>query len=202
MTITPAHLGGHDNRAHTDRATLEYLINQIGDKAPNGSIWDKVITMLDVGCGPGHNVRLAQSMGVAAFGIEGDPAMAGQAGVNFIHDYTTGPFEWRPNWVKPIDIAWCFEVYEHVPAEHSPNLWDTFSHARVLFLTVAPRGFGGWHHVNELDEWEVRALLTANDWAIDEGATSWVRENGDHNFTRQRGIVARNNRHPSAPSSL
>lgn len=154
--------------------------------------------MVDVGCGPGHNVRLAQQLGIVAFGIDGDPAVQGLGGVNFIHDYTTGPFSWNEYLPNPVDLAWCFEVYEHVPAEHSANLWDTFAHARVLFLTVAPRGFGGHHHVNELDEWEVRALLTQNDWTIDEGATQWVRENGDHHFTRARGIVAINNRYNSA----
>jgi hypothetical protein len=172
------HLGGHNGQTHLDAAVLDYLIERY-----------QIRSMLDIGCGPGGMIDLANARGVLARGVDGDPGVD-RADI-FVHDFTTGHFNLErhePGWFF-VDLIWCFEVYEHIEAEYSKHLWNTFALARVLFLTVAPRGFGGHHHVNELDEPEVRTLLAEHGWAVDEGATSWVRANGDHPYSRDRGLV-------------
>ena len=53
-----AHLGGHQGKTHTDEGTLRWAIDKLG-----------VQSMLDVGCGPGGMVELANSLGVDAYGV-------------------------------------------------------------------------------------------------------------------------------------
>ena len=52
MQELPDHLGGHLNKTHTDRATLLYLIQNFDIKS-----------FIDVGCGPGDMVYLANDLG-------------------------------------------------------------------------------------------------------------------------------------------
>ena len=54
------HLGGHQGKTHTDEGTLNWAIHYLDVKS-----------MLDIGCGPGGMVELANSMGVDAFGVDG-----------------------------------------------------------------------------------------------------------------------------------
>lgn len=173
------HLGGHNGQTHTDPATLDYLIERYG-----------VQTFFDVGCGPGGMLDLANERNIYALGIDGDISL--QHTLIRAHDFTYGPYE-VDCWA--VDLIWCFEVYEHIETQYSEHLWETFKQGRILFLSVAPRGFGGHHHVNELDEPEVRTLLAEHGWAVDEGATSWIRANADHPYSRDRGLVC-------VPSSL
>ena len=56
-----AHLGGHQGKTHTDEGTLRWAISKLGIKS-----------MLDIGCGPGGMVELANKMGVDAHGLDGD----------------------------------------------------------------------------------------------------------------------------------
>ena len=56
-----AHLGGHGGLTHTDEGTLRWAIDKLN-----------ITSMLDVGCGPGGMVELANQFGVNARGIDGD----------------------------------------------------------------------------------------------------------------------------------
>lgn len=61
MKNSTSHLGGHLYRTWTDEKTLKYLIEKY-----------EVKSMVDVGCGPGGQVDLAESFGVKSIGIDGD----------------------------------------------------------------------------------------------------------------------------------
>lgn len=168
----PPHLGGHFGNTNMDEATLAELIRRFQPR-----------TMIDVGCGPGGMVDLAQRLGIAAFGIDGDPFMA-RAGV-IIHDYTAGP------WTKaePVDLIWCTEFVEHVEEQYAPHFLATFDLGRVLFLTAAPPGFPGWHHVNCQPATYWVTLLGRRGWQLDEDATTWVRQHGGHVFSVRQGLI-------------
>lgn len=170
--LLPPHLGGHFGQTNMDEATLDYLITRYG-----------VRSMLDVGCGPGGMVDAAMRRGVNALGVDGDPFME-RPGV-FIHDYTTGPY--RPPYV--FDLIWCTEFVEHVEAQYTDNYLATFDAGRVLFLTAAPPGFPGHHHVTCLPENVWIAALAMCGWQLDTEATQWVRSNGGHVFTQRQGLV-------------
>lgn len=58
----PDHLGGHMNKVHVDRGSLIYMRDILGCS-----------NMLDIGCGPGWQVKLASDLGYGlACGIDGD----------------------------------------------------------------------------------------------------------------------------------
>jgi SAM-dependent methyltransferase len=167
----PPHLGGHFGNTNVDAPTLHYLIARYG-----------VTTMLDVGCGPGGMLDTAKSMGLVAIGIDGDPHMATKDVIT--HDYTTGPLP-----AEHFDLVWCVEFVEHVEAEFIPNFMQTFAGGKVLFLTAAPPGFPGHHHVNCQPQSYWITLLEHHRWRLDVEATQWVRANGGHPFSTRQGLV-------------
>ncbi len=169
----PPHLGGHFGNTNMDEATLDYLIARFD-----------VRSMLDVGCGPGGMVDAARRKGLHTWGIDGDPFMERPDVI--IHDYATGPF---PVQGRVFDLIWCTEFVEHVERQYEENYLATFDAGRVLFLTAAPPGFPGWHHVNCQIEgyWHVR--MATHGWHLDTEATAWVRANGAHIFSQRQGLV-------------
>mgnify|MGYP003347574177 FL=1 len=77
----PSHLGGHLNKTHNDRGTLTFLINEY-----------KIKSFLDIGCGPGGMVALANMRGLDSVGIDGDWEVEKEKdALILIHDFTTGP---------------------------------------------------------------------------------------------------------------
>jgi len=169
----PPHLGGHFGNVNKDAATLGYLVERYS-----------LTSLLDVGCGPGGMLDEAQENGLVAAGIDGDPFVCDADRRIVCHDYTRGPLGW-----PPVDLVWCTEFVEHVAAEHVGNFLATFDAGRVLFLTAAPPGFPGWHHVNCQPQQYWIDLLGRYGWALDAEATAWVRANGGHVFSVRQGLV-------------
>lgn len=171
--LLPEHLGGHFGNVNRDPATLAYLVARYG-----------VQSLLDVGCGPGGMLDDAQALGLLAAGIDGDPFVASADRRITCHDYTQGPLRWAP-----VDLVWSMEFVEHVDAAYVGNFLITFDAGRVLYMTAAPPGFPGWHHVNcQPPEYWID-LLGRRGWALDEEATAWVRANGSHVFSTRQGLV-------------
>jgi hypothetical protein len=171
--LLPAHLGGHFGQVNKDPATLAYLVDRYA-----------VQSMVDVGCGPGGMLDEAAALGVRAEGIDGDWFIADSNPLITCHDYTTGPLYWMP-----VDLIWCTEFVEHVEATYLSNILATFDAGLVLFLTAAPPGFPGWHHVHCQPESFWIDVLVQSGWALDTEATQWVRVNGSHIFSQRQGLV-------------
>ncbi len=134
----PIHLGGHQGKTHTDEGTLRWAIEKL-----------QVQSMLDVGCGPGGMVELADKLGVDAYGIDGDYTLERYNESKFmIHDFTKGPAPVSGNY----DLAWSVEFVEHVYEEYIPNYIQAMQKCKFLIMTYAPVGHGGHHHVNENTE--------------------------------------------------
>lgn len=170
----PPHLGGHFGNTNMDEATLEYLVQRFG-----------ITSMLDVGCGPGGMVDAARARGLEAWGVDGDPFIRFDMAGFFTHDFTEG----RWPWTRRFDLIWCTEFVEHVEAQYQDNYLATFDAGRVLFLTAAPPGFPGHHHVNCQHESYWIDLLAQHGWTLDTEATQWVRRNGGHVFSVRQGLV-------------
>jgi hypothetical protein len=126
---TPSHLGGHAGRTHTDRGALLFLRDTLGVK-----------TLLDVGCGPGGQVRLARELGITAVGVDGDASVD----PDILHDFSKGPIS-PPN---AYDCVWSVEFVEHVEERFICNTAPLFASARYVVLTHAAPGCKGHHHVN------------------------------------------------------
>lgn len=169
----PPHLGGHFGNTNTDEATLRYLRDRY-----------KVQSLLDVGCGPGGQLDAARAMGIEALGVDGDTTI--QRWDIAHHDYTTGPLP-AADW----DLIWCMEFLEHIEERFLPNVLATFAGGQHLYITAAPPGFPGHHHVNCQPESYWIELLRRNGWSQDIEATAWVRANGGHIFSQRQGLVFR-----------
>ena len=171
--LLPPHLGGHFGNTNVDRATLVYLQHRYA-----------IHTMLDVGCGPGGMLDVAHTLGIEAAGVDGDPFVAQRRSDIQVHDYMTAPLL-----AEGFDLIWCTEFVEHVEARYQDNYLATFAGGRVLFLTAAPPGFPGHHHVHCQPESYWIDLLATHEWQGDQEATQWVRTHGDHVFSRRQGLV-------------
>jgi SAM-dependent methyltransferase len=155
----PEHLGGHYGYTNMDTATLDYLKDNYDIKS-----------MLDVGCGTGGMVSYARSIGIDAYGVDGDYHMAN----NYIttHDFTTG--QYIPD--RTFDLIWCVEFVEHVEKVYVKNFLETFKHGKILLMTFAPPNQGGKHHVNlqNAPYWTNRLY---KDWEVDKVTTKHIRDN-------------------------
>ena len=153
--VLPDHLGGHMNKVHTDRGTLEFLKKEYG-----------IQTMVDVGCGPGDMVEIANNKGIRAVGVDGDFTLDFGNTPVILHDFTTGPV---PLWQIPsspierdpmqtvpwyhgavFDLGWSVEFLEHVEERYLPNFMDVFWRCKYVVCTAAPpiENDHGHHHVN------------------------------------------------------
>jgi SAM-dependent methyltransferase len=131
----PSHLGGHLNKTHNDRGTLSFLISEFGIKS-----------FLDIGCGPGGMVALAQMRGLEALGIDGDWEVEKEKdALILIHDFTNGPcFTTKAEF----DLGWSVEFLEHVEEKYQDNYMQAFARCKYVVATAAPPGYPGHHHVN------------------------------------------------------
>jgi cyclopropane fatty-acyl-phospholipid synthase-like methyltransferase len=127
------HLGGHNGLTHLDEGALDWLKN-LGHKS-----------FLDIGCGPGGMVQLAEQKGFNVLGIDGDYTLDRYNTNNFlIHDFTTGPAPVD----KIFDIGWSVEFVEHVYEEYIPNYVQAMQKCKNVIMTHAVVGQTGYHHVN------------------------------------------------------
>lgn len=130
----PKHLGGHTNKTHIDEGSLTWIINSFNIKS-----------FLDVGCGPGGMVDLADSKGIKSLGIDGDHTLKRSDPSKFLlHDYTIGPLILEETY----DLCWSCEFVEHVEEKYMDNFMKTFNCSNMVAITHAPPGWPGHHHVN------------------------------------------------------
>ncbi len=119
-------------------------------------LWDALIadygikSAVDVGCGEGHSSKYFSDKGIEVLAIDGSEKVLTTAAYKpiIIHDYSKG--EYIPD--KVYDLAWCCEFLEHIDEEYIPNFMATLKKARIVALTHALPGQGGYHHVNERDD--------------------------------------------------
>jgi hypothetical protein len=136
--MLPKHLGGHANKTNIDEGALDWAIRSFNAK-----------TFLDIGAGPGGMTELATKKGLNAIGIDGDFTVDRFDNSKFlIHDYTDGPAPLN----KQYDIGWSCEFVEHVYEHLIPNYMPSFQSCKIVIMTYAPPGYGGYHHVNEQPE--------------------------------------------------
>ena len=128
----PAHLGGHNHTTWVDKGALAFLVNHFN-----------VSSMVDVGCGPGGMKKIAKSLNVEWFGIDGDPSV--KQNDMLIHDFTKGAVDE----LATFDLGWSVEFLEHVHEEYQPNYMNVFSKCKFILCTAALPGWRGHHHVNE-----------------------------------------------------
>lgn len=129
----PEHLGGHAGMTNIDLGVFEAICVKY-----------KPASFLDIGCGPGGMLRIAQDRGLKAKGIDGDWTLDFSGLDVLVHDFTSG----HPPLSEEYDLGWCVEFLEHVEEKYLENIAPTFQACRYLWVTHALPGQVGWHHVN------------------------------------------------------
>lgn len=156
------HLGGHLNKTHLDHGALDWLVKEFHIKS-----------FLDIGCGPGGMVELAEKSGLNALGIDGDHTLERYNPQRFIiHDYTKGIVELD----RKFDLAWSVEFLEHVEEQYMPNYMHSFQYAKHAVVTYAPPGTNGHHHVNLQEEDYWLDKFAQYGFMINQDATRTLRQ--------------------------
>lgn len=185
MTALAPHLGGHMNKTHVDEGAFNWLLS-LGVKS-----------FLDIGCGPGGMVKLANENKIRAIGVDGDYTITRFDPTYFIiHDYTTG----SPVLAEKYDVAWSVEFLEHVEEQYMPNYMQTFQCAKSAVVTYAPPGWDGHHHVNLKEEDYWVAKFEEYGFALDKEKTKTLRHQSTLNlgkkgrkaFVKNRGLFFNN----------
>jgi len=159
----PKHLGGHLNKTHVDEGNLNWIIEKFNIKS-----------FLDVGCGPGGMVELANKKGLKTLGIDGDYTLKrSDSNLFIIHDYAKGPLKLEEKY----DLCWSCEFVEHVEEKYIDNYMQTINYADLVAITHAPPGWPGHHHVNcqHADYW-INVFKNYN-FNYDEELTTLLRKN-------------------------
>lgn len=132
----------HDEVVHNFSAAREVLPLVIELCKPN--------SILDVGCGTGTWLKVAQELGISDIqGVDGnyvDRSMLKISTNHFHpHDLNT-PFTLD----RKFDLAICLEVAEHLLPEAAEDLVSTLTkHSDLILFSAALPGQGGQHHINE-----------------------------------------------------
>jgi len=169
----PDHLGGQNGRSWTDDGSLNIMWN-LGCRK-----------MLDVGCGFGGQVKLAESLGWESYGVDGDWTVLPKESNFHLNDYTKG----SPTLTYEVDLIWCVEFLEHVEEKYMDNYMSTFqdSKAKYLIVTHAVPGQAGHHHVNCQEEDYWLDAFKRYGFEYDETLTKQIREES----TMKKPFVAR-----------
>lgn len=175
------HLSGHSNKTWVDEGAFKKIREIIF-----------VESMVDVGCGPGGMVKFTKSLGIKSIGVDGDNSIIREIENDFyLHDYSKGLFETNLNF----DLCWCVEFLEHVDALYKDNYFDTFKKCKYVFCTFAPKGKGGYHHVNTQDEayWIETFEMFNFKFQLEETKAIRASSTINKNFIRNHGLLFKNN---------
>lgn len=176
MTQLPKHLGGHENRTHTDQATLQYLKDTFSIK-----------TMYDIGCGPGGMLEIARRMNIEAIGIDGDFTLSYKKELRTIlHDFTTGPLS-----VDKKDLSWSCEFLEHVEEKYMDNYFSVFNQTKIACITFCNVYGTGIHHVNVQNQkyWDQKFLQRGFTKSIEHTNKIRSLSSMTRDFIRNTGTV-------------
>ena len=131
-----AHLGGNISVGdpHSYSPTVwQYLVGRFA----LGSV-------LDVGAGLGHAARWFHRAGVPAVAVDGLKYNCLKSVHPLVHcDLSQGSL------YCPVDLVLCVEMVEHLEEQYLENLLDTLCNGKIIVMTNALPGQGGYHHVNE-----------------------------------------------------
>jgi SAM-dependent methyltransferase len=134
--------------------------------------------IVDIGAGSGAFAAEAQRRGKSVIACEHSRfgrRLAGRQGVKSVEfDLARTP---PATVAQPSDLAYCFEVAEHVPQSYSDNLVQFISRqAPLAVFTAAPPGQGGAGHINERPRDVWISLFAKYDMAYNETLSKAVSQ--------------------------
>jgi len=173
------HVGGHAGKTHLDEGILDFFLKEF-----------KILTMLDIGCGPGGMIGLATEKGINAYGIDGDYRLKENNPEKIIiHDFTEGPYQHNTKY----NLGYSCEFLEHVYEQYMPNYMESFKSCEHIVITYAPEGTPGHHHVNCQNENYWIDKFTNFGFEYNKDITEQVRKHSSmkREFIRDYGLYFR-----------
>lgn len=158
------------------------MSNHLGGWIYNGDfntympdVWQEMIdeygitSVVDIGCGSGHNLLWFKNKGIRCLGVDGHSlavtATKDKGVFAIVNDYTLSS---ALN--EPYDLAICTEFSEHVEAQYEYLWLEDLARCKYVLFTHALPNQGGYHHVNEQTQeyWIERFAMYgfAPDWTF------------------------------------
>lgn len=150
--------------------------------------------VVDLGCGRGQYVRELREAGVAADGIDGNPATP-ELSKGVCECFDLVDHAQTLVMLRERQYAWAMslEVFEHVPKEHEAALMESLvaAAARGCIISWATPGQGGLGHVNEQPPDYVLGLFAEAGYSPDWDATKELRARASLDWFRRNVMVFR-----------
>lgn len=177
----PDHLGGHLNRTWTDIGALQYLKKNFN-----------ILSMIDLGCGPGGMKEIANNLGITWHGVDGDPSFKDTPNYTIV-DFTKEKYSPTQRY----DLCWSVEFLEHVEEQYIENYLPVILSAKY-FLCTASDNPKGHHHVNVKSQQYWIDLFAYNGLIYDKEETERIKSHstmkakgGKPSFLQQTGMFFR-----------
>jgi len=166
-------VGGNHKKCHIDTFVPSYMASEFG-----------ISTLLDIGCSTGDMVRVFQSLGIDAEGIDGDKELVYRNNIKY-HDLTFSPYPGK--W----DAIWSVEVLEHLEKGFAlNNFFETIKYSKIVFCTASQDNSPSVHvTIEPLYWWENE--FKKYGFILDCERTSLIRKNSDmeRDFIRNTGMI-------------
>lgn len=136
---------------------------------------DDVESVLDLGCGVGTHLEWFHERGYEVHGVDGSEHALAEA---VLPDARLERHDLREPYEPPrsFDLVCCFEVLEHVPEPYADTLVASIARSgRVAYVSAAPPGQPGEHHVNLRPPSYWIERFAAHGMRHDERAAEWLR---------------------------
>lgn len=139
-----------------------------------------VRSVLDIGCGAGAWLSVADSLGIKEIaGVDGDyvdRSMLLVSPANFTPRDISKPFDAG----RTFDLVQCLEVAEHVsPASSDTLVNNIVRHGQIVLFSAAVPGQGGEDHINERPYEYWRDLFAARGYRLFDFVRSRIVDNPD-----------------------
>lgn len=147
--------------------------------------------MVDVGCGIGGMIDLANDLGISCLGVDGDICQKMNPNI-IIHDFSVGKLELN----QRFDLGWSVEFVEHVEVKFMENFMALFEKCKYVCMTHAPKGKGGYHHVNCQDSDYWVETFRIHLFELNKDITTQIRKKSTmrREFMRNTGMFFVNKR--------
>lgn len=135
---------------------LPYVIHLLNPKS-----------IVDIGCGTGEWLKVAQSLGVHdILGIDGKYVDRQQLKID-AHAFMSWDLTQPLNLSRKFDLAICLEVLEHLPDKVGRRIISEITRVTnaCLFSAALPNQ-GGVHHINEQWHEHWHEIFTAKGWLV------------------------------------
>lgn len=177
----------HSKASHTLSDPSAMLPSVFGKELPR--------SLLDVGCGTGTWLKVAQQLGITdVFGVDGVAIPAGQLLISsslFRNQDLTIPLSLG----RKFDAAICFEVAEHLPEQNASTLINSLvSHSDLIIFSAGAPGQDGQNHVNcQWPEYWQKKFNESNFECSDAIRWRVWADKRIHPWYRQNVFIARRN---------